>query len=61
MFLNKGDVDDATFQDLAAHFSPQEIVELSVCASYYFANAYVVNALRLQADEPGDTSAPGRF
>jgi len=61
MFLNNGDVDDATFQGMAAHFSPQEIVELSVCATYYFANAYFVNALRLEIDEPGTTSAPGSF
>lgn len=61
MFDNKGDVDHDTFQNLLAHFSPQEIVELTMCATSYYANAYYVKALKVQIDQPHVKAAPGRF
>ncbi|MFM1816819.1 MAG: hypothetical protein RLZ98_3514, partial [Pseudomonadota bacterium] len=35
LLLNKGDVDDETFNNLAAHFSPREIVEITQMATAY--------------------------
>ena len=61
MFGNQGEVDDAAFEALAQHFSPREIVELTMCATSYFANAFFVKALRVEKDEPHIRAAPGRF
>jgi len=61
MFGNKGEVDDHVFQDLLTHFSPQEIVELTMCATSYYGHAYFVKALAVEIDEPHVKAAPGRF
>ena len=39
--LNKGDVDDATFAAMEKHFSPQEIVELTMCATSYYGGGHL--------------------
>ena len=61
MFNNRGEVDDDTFQRLLTHFPPQEIVELTMCATSYYANAFYVKALGVEIDEPQAKAAPGRF
>ena len=61
MFHNRGAVDDDTFNKLALHFSPQEIVELTMCATSYYGHAFFLKALRVEIDRPDVKAAPGRF
>lgn len=61
MFESNGSVDDATFQALADNFTPREIVEITMCATTYYANAFYVKALGIELDGPDAKSAPGRF
>lgn len=57
----QGNVSDAVFQELAAHFSPQEIVELATCASMYYAGGMYKKALGLMPDPDERKPAPGKF
>jgi AhpD family alkylhydroperoxidase len=59
--IDRGNVDDATFAAMEKHFSPQEIVEISYCATAYLANAIVVKAFRIERDQPHIRAAPGKF
>ena len=59
--LNKGDVDDATFAAMEKHFSPQEIVELTMCATSYYGCRIFMKAMRIQIDDPHKKAAPGGF
>ncbi|HXF53770.1 MAG TPA: carboxymuconolactone decarboxylase family protein [Hyphomicrobiaceae bacterium] len=59
--IDRGEVDDATFADMEKHFSPQEIVEITYCATTYLANAIVVKAFRIERDLPHIRAAPGKF
>jgi alkylhydroperoxidase family enzyme len=59
--LNKGDVDDATFAGMEKHFSPQEIVELTLCATSYYGGGMFMKAMRIQIDDPHKKAAPGKF
>ena len=59
--LNKGDVDDAAFAAMEKHFSPQEIVELTMCATSYYGGGIFMKAMRIQLDEPDKKAAPGKF
>jgi 4-carboxymuconolactone decarboxylase len=59
--LNKGDVDDATFAGMEQHFSPQEIVELTMCATSYYGGGIFMKAMRIQLDDPHKKAAPGKF
>ncbi len=59
--LNKGEVDDATFAAMEKHFSPQEIVELTLCATHYYGSGLFMNALQIVIDEPHKKAAPGKF
>jgi 4-carboxymuconolactone decarboxylase len=59
--LNKGDVDDATFAGMEKHFSPQEIVELTMCATSYYGGGIFMKAMRIQLDDPHKKAAPGKF
>ncbi len=59
--LNKGEVDDATFAAMEKHFSPQEIVELTLCATTYYGSGLFMKAMRIQIDEPDKIAAPGKF
>lgn len=58
---NKGDVDDATFAGMEKHFSPQEIVELTMCATSYYGGGIFMKAMRIQLDDPHKKAAPGKF
>jgi alkylhydroperoxidase family enzyme len=59
--LNKGDVDDATFAAMEKHFGPQEIVELTLCATSYYGGGLFMKAMRIQIDDPHKQAAPGKF
>ena len=61
MTLNKGVVSDKTFQILADHFSPQEIIELAYNATSYYASGLFMKALAIEPDEPHKKAAPGKF
>jgi len=61
MTLNKGLVSEASFQALAAYFSPQEIVELAYNASSYYASGLFMKALAIEPDAPHKKAAPGKF
>ena len=56
-----GKVSDATYEALAAHFSPQEIVEICYATTSYYANAMFVRAIRLEVDPPHRHTAMGKF
>ena len=42
------EVDDALWQELAAHFAPQQLVELIMLAGKYHAVSYLINAIGIQ-------------
>jgi alkylhydroperoxidase family enzyme len=54
-----GEVDDATFDALAQHFTPQEIVELTVAVASYYGTALIIRALRIEVETDGRRTAPG--
>jgi alkylhydroperoxidase family enzyme len=56
--LNGGDVDDATFAALAKHFSPQEIIEISVLATNYYGTGLLTRALKIEVETDGRQTAP---
>lgn len=56
-----GNVSDATYEALAAHVSPQEIVEVCYATTSYYANAMFVRAIRLEVDPPHRHTAMGKF
>jgi AhpD family alkylhydroperoxidase len=58
---NKGEVDDATFAAMEKHFSPQEIVELTMSATSYYGGGLFMKAMRIQIDDPHKVAAPGKF
>ena len=57
---DRGRVDDATFAALARHFSAQEIVEISYCATSYYANGMFVRAMGIEIDAPHVKAATGK-
>lgn len=61
MALQKGSVSDATFTELSKHFNAQEIVELTYCATSYYASGLYMKALGVLPDEPHKKAAPGKF
>jgi alkylhydroperoxidase family enzyme len=61
LLQNKGDVDDATFAAMEKHFTPQEIVELTMSATSYFGGGMFMKAMRIQLDDPHKKAAPGKF
>jgi alkylhydroperoxidase family enzyme len=48
-----GEVDDATFAELARLFTPQEILEITETCSYYLGNTRFVKALRIRPENAG--------
>jgi AhpD family alkylhydroperoxidase len=58
---NKGDVDDPTFAAMEKHFTPQEIVELTMSATSYYGGGIFMKAMRIQLDDPHKKAAPGKF
>jgi 4-carboxymuconolactone decarboxylase len=56
--LDGGDVDDATFAALTTHFSPQEIVEISVTATNYYGTGLLTRAFKIEVETDGRQTAP---
>jgi 4-carboxymuconolactone decarboxylase len=52
-------VTDALWAELAAGWSPEQLVELVVLAGYYHAIAFATNALRLPLEPFGARFVPG--
>lgn len=61
MTLQKGAVTEATFQELARHFSPQDIIEIAYNATSYYASGLFMKALAIEPDAPHKKAAPGKF
>jgi alkylhydroperoxidase family enzyme len=59
--LNKGEVDDATFAAMERHFSPQEILELTLSFTSYYGSGLFMRAMRIAIDAPEKKGAPGKF
>jgi 4-carboxymuconolactone decarboxylase len=55
--LAGGDVDDATFAAVSKHFSPQEIVEISVTATNYYGTGLLTRAFKIQIETDGRQTA----
>jgi alkylhydroperoxidase family enzyme len=55
--LAGGDVDDATFAALSKHFSPQEIIEISVTATNYYGTGLLTRALKIEIETDGRHTA----
>jgi alkylhydroperoxidase family enzyme len=60
MVMNRGEVDDATFDSFAKFFTPREIVELTVSISAYTSTALFTKALRIKPETDGRAAAPGK-
>ena len=54
-----GEVDDETFAELARHFGPQEIVELTVTVANYYGTGLITKALRIEIEDDGRQTATG--
>jgi alkylhydroperoxidase family enzyme len=48
---NRGNVSDPTFNALAAHFNPREIVELGFTVSSYYGTAIMLKGLKVRTDD----------
>ncbi len=59
--LHKGEVDDGTFAVMEKYFSPQEIVELTLCATTYYGSGLFMKAMKIRIDDPHKQAAPGKF
>ena len=59
--LEKGAVTDATFAELAGHFTAQEIVEITYNSTSYYASGLYMKALGIKPDAPHKKAAPGKF
>jgi alkylhydroperoxidase family enzyme len=59
--LDQGNVDDDTFADMEKYFSPQEIVELTLCATTYYGSGLFMKAMKIRMDDAHKKAAPGKF
>jgi alkylhydroperoxidase family enzyme len=55
-----GDVDDATYAAFAQHFTPQEIVEITITVVTYYGTGQLTKALRVRPESDGRKSAPAK-
>ncbi len=55
-----GEVDDATFAALAQHFSPQEIVEITMTVGNYYSTGLFTKALRIEVEQDGRLTVAGK-
>jgi len=55
-----GDVDDATFDELAKFFSPQEIVEITYTVGNYYSTGLLTKALRVKVETDGRLTVAGK-
>jgi 4-carboxymuconolactone decarboxylase len=57
---NGGNVDDATFAELARFFTPQEIVEISYTVGTYYSTGLLTKALKIEPESDGRLTVPGK-
>src|SRR5262245_10348886 len=55
-----GNVDDATFATLSQHFSPQEIVEITMTVGTYYSTGLFTKALRIEVEQDGRLTVAGK-
>jgi alkylhydroperoxidase family enzyme len=55
-----GNVDDATFAGLSQHFSPQEIVEITMTVGSYYSTGLFTKALRIEVEQDGRLTVAGK-
>ena len=55
-----GNVDDATFAALSQHFSPQEIVEITMTVGSYYSTGLFTKALRIDVEQDGRLTVAGK-
>src|SRR5690242_3950119 len=55
-----GNVDDATFAALSQHFSPQEIVEITMTVGNYYSTGLFTKALRIETERDGRLTVAGK-
>ena len=55
-----GNVDDATYGNLARHFTSQEIMEISATVASYYGTALLTRALRIQVEDDGRLTVTGK-
>jgi 4-carboxymuconolactone decarboxylase len=56
--LAGGDVDEATWGAFAGHFTPQEIIEISVTATNYYGTGLLTRAFKIKIETDGRQTAP---
>jgi 4-carboxymuconolactone decarboxylase len=55
-----GNVDDATFAQLAKFFTPQQIVEISYTVGIYYSTGLLTKALKIQVETDGRLTVAGK-
>jgi alkylhydroperoxidase family enzyme len=55
-----GNVKDATFAEMKKHFTPEEILELSIVTVHYYGTGLLTKSLQLKPEEDDRGAAPGR-
>src|SRR5664279_2455008 len=55
-----GAVDDATFDNLAKFFTPQEIVEITYTVSTYYGTGLITKALKINVETDGRLTVSGK-
>jgi alkylhydroperoxidase family enzyme len=55
-----GDVDDAVFDKLARHYSPRDIVELTITATQYVTTGLLTRSLKIKPETDGRNAMGGR-
>ena len=60
LVLQGGEVDDEVFNELAKHFNPQEIVEITLTVGNYFATGIFTKALKVRVETDGRGAVRGK-
>lgn len=55
-----GDVDDATYANLAKFFTPQEIVEIAFTVATYYATGIFTKSLKIEVENDGRLTVAGK-
>jgi hypothetical protein len=55
-----GNVDDATYANLAKFFTPQEIVEISFTVANYYGTGLFTKSLKIEVETDGRLTVAGK-
>jgi alkylhydroperoxidase family enzyme len=55
-----GNVDDATFDNFAKFFTPQEIVEITFIVGSYYSTSLFIKALKIEVETDGRLTVAGK-